>query len=208
MCPQLYNNMPNLLIKKLSPTAQVLKRGSDFAAGYDLFTEDMYELRPGERHLYGTGLAMAIPSGLYGRIAPRSGLAFKKGIDVLAGVIDEDYRQEVGVLLINLGDTPWKPELDQDGKVKAIAQIIFEYYTEVALVESDSLPKSTRKGGFGSTDATPPSASSISPTPSLAAIKQEIPIQQGRPSLTSLYERSGGIPVRTPYSEEMKAKNG
>lgn len=189
--------MSNLLIKRLTPNARLPKRGSDFAAGYDLFTTDLYELRPGERHLYKTGLAMAIPTGLYGRIAPRSGLAYKHGIDVLAGVIDEDYRDDVGVILINFGDTPWKPD-----PTKAIAQIIFEYYTTITdFVESDKLPDSNRKGGYGQSDAKTTVGASI-------GVKQELPNSNGRTNLTQLYKKAGGVPVRTPYSEEMKSQQG
>jgi dUTP pyrophosphatase len=90
-------------IKLLTPTSKIPTRGSDFAAGYDLYTTETYELKPGERHLYKTGLATAMPDGVYGRIAPRSGLAYKNGIDVMAGVIDSDYRNEIGVVLVNLG---------------------------------------------------------------------------------------------------------
>ena len=97
--------------------------------------------------LISTGLAMSIPAGNYGRIAPRSGLAAKHMIDVGAGVIDADYRGEVRVLLFNLSDV--------DFTVKAedrIAQIIIEKYTPCELVEVEELTATVRgAGGFGST---------------------------------------------------------
>ena len=88
-----------LQIKKLNDLAVTPTKGSPQSAGYDLYSIEKYTLKPLERKLFKTGLAMSIPSGMYGRIAPRSGMAFKQGIDVMAGVIDEDYRNEVGVVL-------------------------------------------------------------------------------------------------------------
>src|SRR4051812_6219902 len=93
-----------LQIKKLTDLAVIPSKGTPQSAGYDLYSIEQYTLKPLERKLFKTGLAMSIPSGMYGRIAPRSGLAFKQGIDVMAGVIDEDYRQELGVVLINLSN--------------------------------------------------------------------------------------------------------
>ena len=90
-------------IKLLSDKAIVPSRGSKYAAGYDLYSVESYELKVGERKAFKTDVSMAIPHGYYGRIAPRSGLALKKGIDVLGGVIDEDYRGELLVILVNLG---------------------------------------------------------------------------------------------------------
>ena len=77
----------NIKIKKLNDNA-VVPKWNNKSAGCDLSSTEFYILKPGERKLFKTGLAMAIPEGLYGRIAPRSGLAYKHGIDVLAGVID------------------------------------------------------------------------------------------------------------------------
>lgn len=140
--------MKQVKITKLNKSAIVPTRGSMKAAGYDLYTTDFYVLKPGERKLFKTGLSMAIPSGMYGRIAPRSGLALKNGIDVLAGVIDEDYRGEIGVVLINLGQED-KNILSGD----KIAQIIFEFYNEVDFSEESSLNETSRgSGGYGSTD--------------------------------------------------------
>jgi dUTP pyrophosphatase len=91
---------------------------------------------------------MAIPVNRYGRIAPRSGLAVKYGIDVLAGVVDSDYRGEILVVLINHGKSPFKVE-----KGMAIAQIIFEKYHPVQFQQYTSLDETDRgEKGFGSTD--------------------------------------------------------
>lgn len=80
--------------------------GSTGAAGADLCAVEEACLMPGERKLIPTGLRVAIPEGFVGLIWPRSGLALKRGIDVLAGVIDSDYRGEIGALLVNHGEEP------------------------------------------------------------------------------------------------------
>ena len=137
----------NVIIKKLNSEAELPVYGSSHAAGADLFALESGVLSQGERRLFKTGLAMVIPPGVYGRIAPRSGLALKDGIDVMAGVIDEDYRGEVGVVLINLGQLP---KLIVAGD--KIAQIIFERYERVEFTESETLDETTRgAGGYGST---------------------------------------------------------
>ena len=140
--------MNTLQIKKLNDLAIIPFKGSPYSAGYDLCSIEDYTLMPMERKLFKTGLSVAIPSGMYGRIAPRSGLAFKDGIDVLAGVIDEDYRGEIGVLIINLSNT------EKQFKVgDKIAQFIFEFYNNVNIQVVDILTETQRgTGGFGSTE--------------------------------------------------------
>lgn len=141
--------MINLQVKKLNELAIIPAKGngSPQAAGYDLATVEEYTLMPLERKLFKTGLSLAIPQGMYGRIAPRSGLAFKDGIDVLAGVIDEDYRGEIGVILINFGKTEKKFNVGD-----RIAQIIFEFYNNVEFQLVNELDQTVRgTGGFGST---------------------------------------------------------
>ena len=97
--------------------------------------------------MVGTGVAIAIPPPYYGRVAPRSGLAVKKGIDVLAGVIDAGYRGEVGVVLQNLSSEDYLFK-----KGDRVAQLILEQSNSIAWVELDELEDSTRSdGGFGST---------------------------------------------------------
>ena len=110
----------NINIKKLSPNA-VLPNWNNDSAGADLTSLETVTINVGRRHLFKTGLSLAIPSGYYGRVAPRSGLALKKGIDVMAGVIDADYRGELGVILINLGEEP--VQINAGDK---IAQLIIE----------------------------------------------------------------------------------
>lgn len=177
--------MVTILFQKLTSLATIPTRGSDFAAGYDLYSTEEYTLKPLERKLFKTNISIAIPSGLYGRIAPRSGLAFKNGIDTMAGVIDEDYRGDVGVILVNLGSEDVKISVGSK-----IAQIIFEYYTAVSFQETDALPNSSRgEAGFGSTDKPVETKSVENPH-----------------SLTDLYQKAGGIPIKKRYSEEMKER--
>ncbi len=138
----------DIKIKILDNTAKPPTKGSNLAAGYDLYTTETYELKPMERRLFKTGISMSIPYGMYGRIAPRSGLSLKDGIDVMAGVIDPDYSGEIGVLLINLGS-----EIKKITPEKAIAQLIFEKYYSINFAKVDKLPETIRgANGFGSTD--------------------------------------------------------
>lgn len=94
-------------------------------------------------------MKMAIPAGYYGRVAPRSGLAVKNFIDVGAGVIDEDYRGEVKVLLFNFGEQPFKVSPGD-----RIAQLLVEPVMQPRLEQvAESALDSTERGegGFGST---------------------------------------------------------
>jgi dUTP pyrophosphatase len=134
-------------IKLLSPLAKVPTRGSEYSAGYDLYSTEELDIFPNERKLIKTDISLDIPNGLYCRIAPRSGLAFKNGLDVLAGVIDEDFSGNIGVILINHGDKTFHINVGD-----RIAQIIFENYTPVTFnIIKES--KNTNRGtnGFGST---------------------------------------------------------
>ena len=93
-----------------------------------------------------TGIAFAIPTGLYGRVAPRSGLAVRAGIDVGAGVIDPDYRDELLVLLFNFGARSFEVKVGD-----RMAQIVFERVGEPEIEVTESLDATNRGGGFGST---------------------------------------------------------
>ena len=129
--------------------AQIPVRGSVGAAGYDLcaYITAPLTIAPGQRVLISTGLRMAITRGRYGRIAPRSGLALRSGIDVMAGVIDSDYRGTIGVILVNHGDQPF--EVNNGDR---IAQIIIETCDSVAFVVDTNLESTVRgAGGYGST---------------------------------------------------------
>jgi dUTP pyrophosphatase len=138
----------NVEIKKLSENAKVPTRGTIFAAGYDLYAAENFIIKPLSRQLVKTNISIGVPEGFYGRIAPRSGLAYKNGIDVLAGVIDSDYRGDIGVILFNT-------DVNKDFEVKAgdrIAQLIIEKCFNASWLEVENLNDTQRSsGGFGST---------------------------------------------------------
>ncbi|CAH8607900.1 unnamed protein product [Heterobilharzia americana] len=100
----LSTNTVCLRFKKLSDQATPPTRGSAFAAGYDLYSAQDTTIPVGGRGLVKTDIQIELPDGCYGRVAPRSGLALKNGIDVGAGVIDQDYRGNLGVVLFNFGE--------------------------------------------------------------------------------------------------------
>lgn len=136
-----------LHFKQLDRRAILPTRGSRASAGLDLYSIEAISLEPGQRAIARTGLAVAIPEGFYGRLAPRSGLATMKGLDVLAGVIDADYRGEIGCLLYNAGDE--KIELAENSK---ICQLIIEKIITPGAVWAEDLNVTERgHGGFGST---------------------------------------------------------
>ena len=136
-----------LLIQKLSPSATIPTRGSAHAAGYDIYASTPTTISAKNKALVSTSIAIAVPPGTYGRIAPRSGLASKHFLDTGAGVIDADYRGEVKVLLFNFSDTDY--EVKQGERV---AQLVLERIVTPDVVEVETLEVSMRgAGGFGST---------------------------------------------------------
>ncbi len=147
---------------KLNNLAIIPSRQKTGDAGYDLYATESVRIKPMSRALVSTGLSIEVPQGYYARIAPRSGLAVKNGIDVLAGVVDSSYRGEVKVVLMNLsidlasmmGLTPNIAGSSFDFNIKAgdrIAQLIIEKYHAVDWQEVESLSTTERTGGFGST---------------------------------------------------------
>jgi len=136
-----------LSFKRLDPKAVLPARGSSLAAGLDIYAIEELTIQPGERVLARTGLAVAIPEGFYGRLAPRSGLATKQGLDTLAGVIDADYRGEIRCLLYNTGSEAI--HLPAQSK---ICQLILEKIITPTAVWADEISNTDRgSGGFGST---------------------------------------------------------
>ncbi|KOX80533.1 Deoxyuridine 5'-triphosphate nucleotidohydrolase [Melipona quadrifasciata] len=136
-----------LKFAKLSDKAHAPTRGSEYAAGYDLKSAYEYIVPAHGKELVKTDLQIAVPENTYGRIAPRSGLAWKNHIDIGAGVIDADYRGNVGVVLFN--------HSNEDFKIMPgdrVAQIICEKIIYPELQEVNSLDETVRgEGGFGST---------------------------------------------------------
>ena len=124
---------------------------SEDAAGLDLLAaiEAPIELAPGQRKLIPTGISIALPRGYEAQVRPRSGLALKHGIGLLnsPGTIDADYRGEIGVILINHGESAFAI-----ARGDRIAQLVVAPVARLAWAESESLPESARgPGGFGST---------------------------------------------------------
>lgn len=121
------------------------------SAGMDLRAniEDPITLRPLERRIVPTGLYIALPEGYEAQVRPRSGLALKHGITVLnsPGTIDSDYRGEIGVLLINLSDTPFVINAGE-----RIAQMVMARHEQAELIEVEELDDTERgAGGYGHT---------------------------------------------------------
>jgi dUTP pyrophosphatase len=97
-----------LRVKLLSTRGRQPTRGSPLAAGYDLYSAAKTVIPAGGRALVPTDISVAVPVGTYGRVAPRSGLAVKHGLDVGAGVVDADYRGPLGVVMFNLSDKDYE----------------------------------------------------------------------------------------------------
>jgi dUTP pyrophosphatase len=136
-----------LLVKCLHDGVHLPTRGSGGAVGYDLYSDEDVSIVRGARALISTGVAIVLPVGTYGRVAPRSGLAVKHGINVGAGVIDPDYTGEVKVLLFNHGEGVFEVK-----KGDRVAQLVIEK-CETPEVQEVSVIKETERGdgGFGST---------------------------------------------------------
>ncbi|XP_049536638.1 deoxyuridine 5'-triphosphate nucleotidohydrolase [Anopheles darlingi] len=145
------SNMPEvkcvLKFAKLTENAFAPTKGSAKAAGYDLRSAYDYTVPARGKLLVMTDIQVQVPEGCYGRVAPRSGLAVKNFIDVGAGVVDEDYRGNVGVVLFNHGEAAFEVK-----KGDRIAQFICEKIAYPELEELPSLTDTERgSGGFGST---------------------------------------------------------
>jgi len=138
-----------LLVKLLSKTAQRPKAGSEGAAGMDLYADAELTIEPNGKALVPLNIAVKVPWGYYGRIAPRSSLAYKHHIDVGAGVVDCDYMGPVGVVLFNLSpDTAFKVNVGD-----RVAQLILERISVPTVTVVDEFQYTTKRGegGFGST---------------------------------------------------------
>lgn len=142
------DDFPKLRVKLLSQEGKIPVRSNLTDAGADLFSSESVMVHPGERATIGTGIALEIPEGFYGRVAPRSGLASKHGVDVLAGVVDSSYRGEVKIVLLNTD----RHNTFHVEKGDRIAQLIVESHFNFEIVDSAGLSSTTRgKEGFGST---------------------------------------------------------
>ena len=141
-----------IIFKKLHKDSIVPKKGSALAAGYDLFcyTDKDILIESSGKAMIPTGISVELPHNSYGRVAPRSGLTWNKFLDVGAGVVDEDYRGEILVILFNFSK---ENVIIKNGD--KIAQLIVERImpTEPVVYEPDQELSETNRGesGFGST---------------------------------------------------------
>jgi dUTP pyrophosphatase len=142
--------LDQLEVRLLRPEAALPARARPGDAGYDLRAAERFTLWPGQRATVGTGIALALPPGVAGLVVPRSGLAARHGLSVVngPGLIDPNYRGEVRVVLVNLGDEAF------EGRVgDRIAQLLLVPYLTPEVVAVDALPLSPDgRGelGFGS----------------------------------------------------------
>jgi dUTP pyrophosphatase len=147
-----FSSLTSLQVKRLSSTATLPTRGSELAAGYDLYASETGRIPPFSRMAIPTGISLCLPTLLppfqvYGSMRPRSGLSVRNGINVGAGVIDADFRGEVKVVLFNHSYIPF--DYKQGDR---IAQLVLEVHITPPVIETDTLPDTTRgSGGFGST---------------------------------------------------------
>ena len=137
-----------LNVKRITTTSILPTRATEGSVGYDLYADEDSVVRAGARGVISTGISIELPQGTYGRIAPRSGLAVKNGIQVGAGVVDRDYTGELKVVLFNHGDSKFKIQ-----KGFRIAQLVLERCETPEVREVSEVKETARgAGGFGSTD--------------------------------------------------------
>ena len=139
----------DLKVKKLTENATIPHYAHPGDAGLDLFSTEKTTIEPGATCLVKTGISLELPAGTEGQVRPRSGLALKHSVTVLnsPGTIDEGYRGEVGVILINHG----KSSFDIEPGMK-IAQLLVKPVLTVNVIEAEELSDTHRgDGGFGST---------------------------------------------------------
>ena len=145
-------NMPyhiDVKIKKLNPSAVLPTRGSDLAAGYDLYSNERVTIWPNETKIVSTGIAVEMPPWVFGAVYPRSGLAIKYGVDLAncVAVFDADYRGDWRIALHNNTNSPFAVEHGD-----RIAQVIFQPYLVANISEVNELSETERgSGGLGST---------------------------------------------------------
>jgi dUTP pyrophosphatase len=138
-----------LKFRRIHPDATLPSYAHEGDAGMDVRSVEDVEIAPGSRALVHTGLVMMLPPGWEAQVRPRSGLALKHGVTVLntPGTIDAGYRGEVGVILANFGEGPFKV-----AKGDKVAQIVVAPVARAEIVESAEVDETERgAGGFGST---------------------------------------------------------
>lgn len=144
----------NIKIKRLTETAKIPTRGSEYAAGYDLYADikEPIQIVPHTVEKIPTGIATEIPNGFFGAVFPRSGLSTKKLLNLVnnVAIIDEDYRGEWFIPILNNGLVTQTIEPGE-----RIAQLVLLPYQVIDFEEVDELGSTDRgEGGFGSTGTT------------------------------------------------------
>jgi len=137
----------HLKVKKIVPEAKLPTRAKEGDAGLDLYSIESCTISPSERRTVRTGIALEIPMGCVGLVWDKSGLAAKKGLKTMGGVIDAGYRGEIQVVLTNLGD-----ETHAVFEGEKIAQLLVQRVELLSVEEVSDLSDSERSAdGFGST---------------------------------------------------------
>jgi len=135
----------SLRVKKLHPDAVIPTRTSPHSVGYDLYSMEDIKIPSMDRRIVSTGVCATLPPGVYGRIAPRSGMTLKYGIQTGAGVVDPDFTGELVVVLFNFGSEDFEIK-----KGNRIAQMILERCETPLIEEVVELVETTRgNNGFG-----------------------------------------------------------
>lgn len=133
-------------VKLLTEASKAPTRNTPTDAGLDLYSSETVLIRGGEWKAISAGISISIPDGFYARIAPRSGLAYKHGLDVFAGVVDSGYRGEIKVILYNAGKKDYLINIGDK-----IAQLIIEQCCIWDIKIVNDLKNSERgEKGFGS----------------------------------------------------------
>jgi len=140
-------HQPQVKFMKLTRNAFAPTKGSRYSAGHDLYAAYDCIITPGNRGIVSTDIAIELPAGCYGRIAPRSGLAYHHSLHTLGGVIDRDFRGTITVIIMNLGSKVYYIK-----KGDRVAQLILEKIFYPSFVQVKSLNSTAREGkGLGST---------------------------------------------------------
>lgn len=139
--------MVKVKIKKLNPEAIVPDISYKGDAGMDLYSVEEYTLKPGERHLFSTGISASVPEGYVSLVWDRSGNAAKRGLKTMAGVIDCHYRGEWKIVLLNTTNEEYTVK-----KGDKIAQVLVQPVARPEVEEVEELDEDTERGegGFGS----------------------------------------------------------
>lgn len=134
-------------VKRLTETSKLPIKGSQYAAGWDLYADEDVVLLPGNRRWIRTGVQIELDPWDCGLVWPRSGMAGNLGVDTSAGVLDSDFRGEFKVLLVNNGELPFNVVVGE-----RIAQLVILRVSNACLIEVNELSETDRgERGFGST---------------------------------------------------------